>query len=146
MKPRPRTIAIGFALFLLLGTTGSGCRKTVSQEEQEEMLRKCHRLSEDFAEDLRDTQKELLPRLATLNHRELVGKLKRAVTKAKEANQELGQSLENARGDKLMSKAQADDLNEALQKVNQAQQTLREVMDEARRFLEERLKRRRKPA
>jgi hypothetical protein len=143
---RAPAVVSGLILVFLLGSMSAGCRKAITPEEQEELLRKCHRLSEEFAEDVADAQKALLPRLARINEAELVSRLKRAAKKAGEANQELVLALQQAQGDRLMSAAQSENLRKTLGNVTKAQQTLRDIMAEARRSLVEKLKRRRKPS
>jgi len=146
MKFHPQILLLGLVVALVLSLFTGGCRKTLTQEEQEEMLGKCRHVAEAFEKDLQRIRTDLLPLLGALHQPRLVGRLKEAVHQATEAQMALVEALKKVQGDALMSEQQAGELTKVLKQVQAAQHTLRDVMEDARRKVAEQMKRRPKPA
>ncbi len=129
-------------VFCLLGGITAGCRKTIPEEEKTALVIRCQKDAEEFRDQLADFKRFLethRDRLADFP--KLRVRLKAALEKANRARKGLSAAMKNVPQGSLMTRGQANDLTDALDRVTEARKCLQEVVTEGRRRLEKKGKR-----
>jgi hypothetical protein len=136
MKSRLRCVFSSLFFLGIFAGIAVGCQKTISETENTALVNRCQQVAEEFVDELTRFKKVYqIQQVRLVDFPRLMSRMKTARQKANRARKQLTAAVKNIPTDTLMTRIQADQLNEALDRVKEARQALEAALSEARRTL-----------